>query len=221
MNRIDFYGFLGVGIGLAVGIIGHELAHGWAAIRLGDPTPRMTGRMTIKLKPHVDPIGTLILPGVLLVATLFRSDLGFFFGWCKPISTHPSRFRNPRRDGVLFALAGPAFNLAVAGAAAIAYRQVTAGGLAIVLGAITIVNSFLFVLNLFPIPPLDGSRILARFLSPTAAMKMEELSQYFILFLVALFLLFRGLIGNMAAALYEPLLGFNQIGNQTVLIGLL
>jgi Zn-dependent protease len=72
---------------------------------------------------------------------------------------------------------------------------------------IAVVYSFLFVINILPIPPLDGSKVLARFLSPSAAQKMEELSQYFLLFIIVLFLLFRGVISNMAAAVYEPLLG--------------
>lgn len=207
MSRIDLYGFLGAGIGLLVGMIGHELAHARAAVSLGDPTPRMMGRLTLNPKAHADPLGTVILPGIFLVSILFRAGIGFMFGWAKPVTIHPNRLRNPRRDAVLVALAGPFFNLAIVVLAGIAFRNSTSFRVLEILYLIAVVNAFLFIINILPIPPLDGSRVLARFLSPTAAMKMEELSQYFFLFILALFLLFRGVLSNMAAAVYEPILG--------------
>jgi Zn-dependent protease len=209
VSRIDLYGFLGVGIGLFVGMIGHEYAHARAAVALGDPTPRFMGRLTLNPKAHVDPIGTVILPGIFLLSVLFRAGIGFMFGWAKPVTISPSRLRNPRRDAMLVALAGPGFNLAVAAVAALGFRAVSPGNFDLlqVIFSIVVVNSFLFVINILPIPPLDGSKVLARFLSPSAAQKMEELSQYFLLFIIVLFLLFRGVISNMAAAVYEPLLG--------------
>ncbi len=208
MSRIDFYGFLGVGVGLLVGMIGHELAHARTAVSLGDPTPRMMGRLSLNPKAHVDPLGTVILPGVFLISILFRSNLGFMFGWAKPVTIHPNRLRNPRRDAVLVALAGPFFNLAIVGVAGIAFRNSTSNRVLEVLFWIGVVNAFLFVINILPIPPLDGSRVLARFLSPAAAMKMEELSQYFFLFILVLFLLLRGVLESMAQAVYEPIFGF-------------
>jgi Zn-dependent protease len=207
--RIDLYGFLGVGIGLLVGMVGHEYAHARAAVALGDPTPRFMGRLTLNPKAHVDPIGTVILPGIFLLSVLFRAGIGFMFGWAKPVTISPARLRKPRRDAMLVALAGPGFNLAVAAVAALGYRALSPDSfnLRLVFIWIVVVNSFLFVINILPIPPLDGSKVLARFLSPSAAQKMEELSQYFLLFIIVLFLLFRGVISNMAAAVYEPLLG--------------
>jgi Zn-dependent protease len=209
VSRIDLYGFLGVGIGLLVGMVGHEYAHARAAVALGDPTPRFMGRLTLNPKAHVDPIGTVILPGIFLLSILFRAGIGFMFGWAKPVTISPARLRNPRRDSMLVALAGPGFNLAVAAVAALGYRALSPESfdLRLVFVWIAVVNSFLFVINILPIPPLDGSKVLARFLSPSAAQKMEELSQYFLLFIIVLFLLFRGVISNMAAAVYEPLLG--------------
>ena len=208
MSRIDLYGFLGVGLGLLIGMIGHEYSHARTAVALGDPTPRMMGRLTLNPKAHADPFGTVIMPGILLIAILFRADLGFFFGYAKPVTIHPNRLRNPRRDAIIVALAGPLFNLAIVVAAGLAFRNMVEGRGTVILGLIAIVNTYLFIINILPIPPLDGSKILARFLSPSAAMKMEEWGQYLILFVVALFLIFRGVIESLARAIYEPILGF-------------
>jgi len=208
VSRLDVYGFIGFGLGLLIGMIGHELSHAWTAVRLGDPTPRMMGRLTLNPKAHADPFGTVIMPGIFLVSVLFRAPLGFVFGYAKPVTIHPGRLRNPKRDGVLVALAGPAFNLLVVVLVGIAFRRATPfSNTWKVLLYVAVVNTYLFLINILPIPPLDGSKILARFLSPTAAMKMEELGQYLILFLLALFLIFHGVIENLARAIYEPILG--------------
>lgn len=225
MSRIDVYGFVGVVVGLLIGMVGHELAHAWSAVKLGDPTPRMMGRLTFNPKAHADPIGTLILPGIFAISILFKSELGFLFGYAKPVTIHPNRFRNPKRDSILVALAGPFFNLAVAAVAGFGFRALTSNPLEplerlLALRSndwrsffvwVVVVNSFLFIINILPIPPLDGSKILARFLPPAAQMKMEEWSQYLFLFLIVLFIVFRGVLGNMAAAIYEPLLGISKL----------
>ena len=208
MSRIDLYGFIGAALGIFVGMVGHEYSHARAAVAFGDPTPRMMGRLTLNPKAHVDPFGTLIMPGIFLITVLFKASFGFFFGYAKPVTVHPGRMRNPKRDAVLVALAGPAFNLALAALAGFAFQNAgDSQRLRDILGWITIINSFLFIINILPIPPLDGSRILARFLSPAAAMKMEELGQYLILFLLALFLIFPRVLENMGQAVYCPLLG--------------
>jgi len=207
MIRIDFYGFLGVGIGLLVGMVGHELSHAWTAVKLGDPTPRMMGRLTLNPKAHADPFGTVILPGIFLISVLFNSGLGFFFGYAKPVTIHPGRLRRPKRDAILVALAGPAFNLAIAAIAGYGVSRATTANTYRTLALIALVNTFLFIINILPIPPLDGSKILARFLPPSAAIRMEELGQYFVLFIVVLFLIFHRVIENMAFAVYCPLIG--------------
>lgn len=222
MSRIDFYAFLGVVVGLLVGMVGHELAHAWSAVRLGDPTPRMMGRLTLNPKAHADPIGTLILPGIFAISVLFQAGLGMLFGYAKPVVIHPNRLRNPKRDAIVVALAGPFFNLAVVALAGIVLRVTTATpeerSIAVfsdtwqrTLLWVAIVNTFLFIINILPIPPLDGSKILSRFLSPAAQMKMEEWSQYFFLFLIVLFLLFRNVLGNIAESIYEPILGLGTV----------
>ena len=222
MSRIDLYGFLGVGLGLLIGMIGHELAHARVAVSLGDPTPRMMGRLTLNPKAHADPLGTVILPGIFLATVLFRASFGgFLFGYAKPVTIHPGRLRNPKRDAVLVALAGPAFNLLIVVLVGVAFRTAAPAkvnadlirqeGLYWILAWIAIVNTFLFIINILPIPPLDGSKVLARFLSPTAAMKMEEWGQYLLLFLIVLFILFKGVLGNAAAAIYEPILNLRHV----------
>jgi Zn-dependent protease len=207
-SRLDVYSFIGAGLGLLVGMIGHEFAHAWLAVRLGDQTPRFMGRLTLNPKVHVDPFGTLVMPAIFLVSLLFKAGIGFIFGYAKPVTIHPERMRKPRRDAVIVALAGPAFNLFVIVLAGIAFRAVSAtSNLEIVLLWIARVNAFLFVINVLPIPPLDGSKILARFISPSAAARMEEYGQYLILFLIVLFIFFHGVVENIAEAVYEPILG--------------
>jgi len=207
-DRFDVYGFIGSGLGLVIGMFGHELAHAWVAVRRGDQTPRFMGRLTLNPRVHVDPFGTLIMPAVFLISILFQASVGFIFGYAKPVTIHPERMRNPRRDAIVVALAGPAFNLMIVALAGVAFRSAPfSPKLLTVLYEIGVVNAFLFVINLLPIPPLDGSKILARFLSPSAAARMEEWGQYLILFLIALFLIFRGVVGNMAADVYQPILG--------------
>jgi Zn-dependent protease len=111
---------------------------------------------------------------------------------------------------MLVAFAGPAFNLAVVGLAGVGYRNVTDPRLLQVIGLIALVNTYLFIINILPIPPLDGSKVLARFLSPAAAVKMQEWGQYLLLFLLVLFLVFHGVIENIARSIYEPILGIRR-----------
>ena len=218
MSRFDFFGFVGVVVGLLVGMVGHELAHAWSAVKLGDPTPRMMGRLTLNPKAHADPVGTLILPGIFAISVLFEAPSLFLFGYAKPVTIHPNRLRNPKRDTILVALAGPVFNLFVVAVIALIFRASasTLGDRVIAAGTdnwrralyfAAVVNTFLFIINILPIPPLDGSKILARFLPPAAQVKMEEWSQYLFLFIIVLFLIFRGVLQNVAAAIYEPLMG--------------
>lgn len=163
----------------------HELAHGITATLLGDPTPREQGRLTLNPLPHLDPIGTL-----LLVVTLLASP--FAFGWAKPVLVNPRYFRRPREGMAIVAAAGPATNfvLALACLAPIRYLDVT-GQTADVLWAAFIVNVVLGIFNLMPIPPLDGSRVVAVLMSPSLYARWASLDQYGFIFLFALIFLFR------------------------------
>lgn len=210
---MDVEGFVGAGVGLLVGMVGHEYAHARVADTLGDRTPRMMGRLTINPKAHVDPFGTIVMPAIFLVSILFSAGFGFIFGYAKPVQINPRNLRNPRRDSMLVALAGPGFNLGLAILAGLGFRAIASpgaliseSGAAAVLTWIVFVNVFMAIINILPIPPLDGSKVLARFLPPQTAMRMEELGQYFILFIILLFLVFPGVIENMARPIYRAIL---------------
>jgi Zn-dependent protease len=188
-------------IALVPALLLHEYAHARVSEKLGDWTPRRYGRATLNPRPHVDPLGTVILPGFLLV--LFAAGAGAIpFAYAKPMPYNPAGLRNPRRDTVLVALAGPGVNLAVGLAAGLALRVVGGGSedLAAFLFGLLLVNVFMGVFQLMPIPGLDGSRILARYLSGRAREVYTNLDQFLPLFMLLIFFL-----------LAAPVLGFVNI----------
>lgn len=147
----------------------HEAAHGFVAYRLGDDTAKKAGRITLNPFKHVDLVGTIILPVVLFMTT------NFIFGWAKPVPVEAYKLRNPKRDMALVALAGPLSNFVMAllwmGAVklgiSLVQHNIYAGLPLLFMGKSgVLINLILMLLNLFPIPPLDGSRVLA-FLLPT------------------------------------------------------
>lgn len=157
-------------------IILHEVAHGVAALRFGDDTAKRAGRITLNPASHVDPFGTLILP--FLMAALGGGVLGY----AKPVPIDPSRMRDPRNNAVVVALAGPATNIVLALVAAVALRMwgsgitnQTALDLLFYLGT---GNALLAVFNLLPIPPLDGSAVVTRFLPRSLQQGWSKVQQY-------------------------------------------
>lgn len=171
-----------------LGIILHEVAHGWVADRLGDPTARFMGRLTINPLPHIDPLG-------LAVFVLTSALGGFVFGWARPVPVNPRHFRNPAKGMMLVALAGPVTNLLLALVMALLLRVVLevnpADGpvrefvvLALHYGAG--INVGLACLNLLPIPPLDGSRVLAYFLPFNVAVRYMSVERYGMVILIGL-----------------------------------
>ncbi|HDR00257.1 MAG TPA: site-2 protease family protein [candidate division WOR-3 bacterium] len=164
------------------GLTIHELAHGWVAWRLGDPTAKMMGRLTLNPLKHLDPIGTVAL-------FLFR------FGWAKPVIINPSYFRNPTRDMALSALAGPAANLAVAALCGLLLRLMHLVGLGgfpvMLLQYFVLFNLILCFFNLIPMPPLDGSRLVYYFLPSDLAAKYAQLERYGFMILIGLIFLGR------------------------------
>ena len=140
------------------------------------------------------------MPVVFVVVAIFRGPYDtMMFGWGKAQSFNPRAFKKPRRDMILVALAGPAATALVA-AAAVAVGRALNGNVAHFFGSVAIVNIFLTVVELLPIPGRDGGRVLVRFLSPRAAMKFEDLVQYDVLFLLVLFLFFQAVVVSMAAS---------------------
>ncbi len=141
-------------------IILHEVSHGAVARLLGDPTAQDAGRLTLNPLKHIDPVGTILLPGVLL---FFHSK--FLFGWAKPVPYNPLYFRRRRLGTFAVALAGPAVNVALAGGCAAALRAYgTETALSPILAYAVAMNLLLALFNLLPVPPLDGSKALAMLL---------------------------------------------------------
>lgn len=181
----------------------HEAAHGWVADRLGDGTARRLGRISLNPLRHIDWIGTVALPIGLFVTT------GFMFGWAKPVPVDPRGFRHPRRDMALVAVAGPGANLlmAVAWAAAIVIGQSLLDQLhwlaatLIFLGAAGVAfNIFLMLLNLLPILPLDGGRLLASVLPERIAALYGRLEPVGLFILIGL--LITGMLGNVLVPMF-------------------
>jgi Zn-dependent protease len=159
------------------GLTIHEFSHGYVAWRLGDPTAKAMGRLTLNPLKHLDPFGTIAL-------FLFR------FGWAKPVPINPSYFRNPTRDMALSSLAGPASNLltaAVAGAIIRILDLVGVSGFFWMLAMYFVVfNIILCFFNLIPIPPLDGSRLVYYFLPPELASRYAQLERYGFVLLIGI-----------------------------------
>ncbi len=166
----------------------HEAAHGWVALKLGDDTAQRLGRVTFNPISHIDPFGTILLPGMLLLA-----GAPFLFGYAKPVPVNFARLRQPKRDMIWVAMAGPGINIAMAFAAALLFHLVPllpAGSsqdwIVANLQNAFILNIILAVFNMLPLPPLDGSRVVAGLLPTAQAREYLKLERYGLLILIAL-----------------------------------
>jgi Zn-dependent protease len=163
-----------VAVPLVLAIVCHEVAHGGVAWLCGDATAQRLGRLTLNPLRHVDPIGTVLVPGMLAIAPLVFGTPPFLFGWAKPVPIDPRNFGHPRRDEMLVALAGPGTNLVLATACALGLGALSrsvvgepsSGVVAVarMLQQGIVANCVLAVFNLIPVPPLDGGRVLSALL---------------------------------------------------------
>jgi Zn-dependent protease len=184
---------------LLFSVIIHEVAHGYVALLNGDPTAKMLGRITLNPAPHIDPVGTIILPLLLLI-----THAGIIFGWAKPVPVNPLNYRNYKWGEFAVSAAGPVSNLVLAVLFSFLVRlgfdnpglmQMACFGVSI--------NIFLALFNLIPIPPLDGSHILALFLPRDLARMYDYLQP--VGFILILILFYTGIMGVILMPLYRKI----------------
>lgn len=196
LNVIQYAAVMALPLLFAITV--HEAAHGWMARRLGDRTAEMLGRLTLNPLKHIDPIGTILVPGILLIAG------GFIFGWAKPVPVDPRNFDHPRRDMAAVAAAGPMVNLVMA----LIWAVIAKIGLLltavspwasvplVLMGKIGIfLNAILMILNLLPLPPLDGGRVVVGLLPAPLADKVARIEPYGMFVLVGLMV--TGILGQL------------------------
>lgn len=170
----------------------HEVAHGWVASKLGDQTARMLGRLTLNPIKHIDLVGTILVPAILVTLG------GFLFGWAKPVPVNWRNLRKPKRDSALVAVAGPLTNLIMAFLWGLITKLAMLLGITamIAMGEIGItINAVLLILNLIPVPPLDGSRVVSSLLPNRAAAFYERIEPFG--FFILVLLLFSGFLTNL------------------------
>lgn len=170
---------------LFLSVVVHEYAHGWVAYQLGDPTAKLAGRLTLNPLKHIDPVGTVFLPGVLIAMRLM--DMGTpVFGWAKPVPVNFARLHHPKRDMIWVGLAGPAVNILLA----VLFSLLLKSEMPLSLKGITefavFINLLLAIFNLIPIPPLDGSRLVMGVLPRTWAVRYGRLEPYGIFIVIML-----------------------------------
>ena len=201
---IQIFGF----VVLIFSIVIHEFSHGWMADQLGDPTARFMGRLTLNPIPHIDPMGSVILPLFLLL-----SGSGFIIGWAKPVPYNPYNLKDQKKGPALVALAGPLSNLTIAVIFGVLSRILVAqGGVAyaneiLFFNLIILYNVLLAVFNLVPLPPLDGSKILGAILPQSMQGIMQFLEKNYVLFLMIFIFFGFQLIEPIIVFLYVVIAG--------------
>jgi Zn-dependent protease len=186
-----------------IGITVHEFSHAWEANRLGDPTPKRLGRLSLNPIRHLDPFGTIFL---LLVG----------FGWGKPVLYNPQFLRHGKKDEVKIAIAGPIANLITAFIFALPYRithylhiDLSNNPLFIITAVITEINIILAVFNILPLPPLDGSKIIFLFVSIETRIQLERIGPLILMGLIFIIYVFRvNIFGTILTPIVEWLLNF-------------
>ncbi|NQT75748.1 MAG: site-2 protease family protein [Candidatus Omnitrophica bacterium] len=174
-------------------VVIHEYAHGWVAWKLGDSTAKRAGRLTLNPMAHIDPIGTIFLPMILLV-----THSPVVFGWAKPVPVDFRSLNNPKKDMVWVGLAGPTANIIMAVLLSFVLKFFTLTGSPLfmaILSSAILINLVLAVFNILPIPPLDGSRVAMGLLPPDIAMQYAKLEPYG--FIIIFGLLYLGIVGRV------------------------
>ncbi|MGO9179962.1 MAG: site-2 protease family protein [Candidatus Limnocylindrales bacterium] len=212
MNPQLVASLIAVAVILLVGFPVHEFSHALAADRLGDRTARHLGRLSLDPRVHFDPLGA----GLLVLSAIAG---GFFIGWAKPTPVNPANLQGGHRGEAIVAGAGPVSNLIMAGLVAIAVRVIIAFALLNpsagsvqellleILLYLILINVFLFIFNLLPIPPLDGYKVLLGAVSPRTAWQIRRYEQYALLLIVVLFLLGGPIIGPIGTGIANFLVG--------------
>lgn len=190
---------------LLFSVILHEVMHGWVALKFGDRTAQLAGRLTLNPIPHIDPIGTILMPAIFVVLPLLTGvQPGIFLAWAKPVPVNPFNFTDLRRGEFLVSIAGIGANIALALIGTLIYHISPVNSILKDVAQFTVgINLILAIFNLLPIPPLDGSKVLASQLGYAGAKFLDNLNQYGFLILIAL--LYTGIIGFVLRLILQPL----------------